>query len=129
MLANRTRACIRAGERRSSRPASAAPIPRVRHSPSRAAAHLASSSRGCHQASLQALLIRDCDRAYRRILIQRLRVLGIRDRPISPRSPWQNGCDEGSVEGTVMDEWQWLTLAGLLFIGAGFCYSLSKVLW
>jgi hypothetical protein len=39
-------------------------------------------------------LIRDCDRAYGIVFIRRLRSMGIRDRPTSPRSPWQNGCAE-----------------------------------
>src|SRR5882724_395082 len=39
-------------------------------------------------------LIRDCDRAYGNVFIRRLRSIGIRDRPTSPRSPWQNGCAE-----------------------------------
>jgi transposase InsO family protein len=36
-------------------------------------------------------LIRDLDGAYGEIFIRRLRSIGIRDRPTSPRSPWQNG--------------------------------------
>jgi hypothetical protein len=35
-------------------------------------------------------LIRDNDGAYGRTFTNRLRAMGIRDRPISPRSPWQN---------------------------------------
>src|SRR5262245_15130010 len=35
-------------------------------------------------------LIRDNDGSYGQILKGRLRSMGIRDRPISPRSPWQN---------------------------------------
>jgi len=35
-------------------------------------------------------LIRDRDRAYGAVVAQRLRAMGIRDRPIAPRSPWQN---------------------------------------
>ena len=37
-------------------------------------------------------LIRDRDRAYGEVVIRRLRSMGIRDRPTSPRSPWQNAC-------------------------------------
>jgi hypothetical protein len=33
---------------------------------------------------------RDNDRAYGQAFTRRLRAMGIRDRPISPRSPWQN---------------------------------------
>ena len=36
-------------------------------------------------------LIRDRDTSYGAAVTRRLRVMGIRDRPISPRSPWQNG--------------------------------------
>src|SRR6266446_6909786 len=39
-------------------------------------------------------LIRDRDQAYGNVFIRRLRSIGIRDRPTSPRSPWQNGCAE-----------------------------------
>jgi transposase InsO family protein len=35
-------------------------------------------------------LIRDRDRAYGEIFVRRVRSIGIRDRPTSPRSPWQN---------------------------------------
>jgi hypothetical protein len=33
---------------------------------------------------------RDNDRAYGQAFQRRIRAMGIRDRPISPRSPWQN---------------------------------------
>jgi hypothetical protein len=36
-------------------------------------------------------LIRDNDGAYGEFFRRRLRSMGIRDRPITPRSPWQNG--------------------------------------
>ena len=36
-------------------------------------------------------MIRDRDGAYGEAFIRRLRAMGIRDRPISARSPWQNG--------------------------------------
>jgi transposase InsO family protein len=36
-------------------------------------------------------LIRDRDTAYGVAVTRRLRAMGIRDRPITPRSPWQNG--------------------------------------
>jgi transposase InsO family protein len=35
-------------------------------------------------------LVRDNDRAYGQVFTKRLRAMGIRDRPIAPRSPWQN---------------------------------------
>jgi transposase InsO family protein len=39
-------------------------------------------------------IIRDRDRVYGHAVLSRLRAMGIRDRPIAPRSPWQNGCAE-----------------------------------
>ena len=39
-------------------------------------------------------LLRDNDRAYGQAFTRRLRTMGIRDRPISPRSPWQNSYAE-----------------------------------
>ena len=41
-------------------------------------------------AEAPTYLVRDNDRAYGRAFMRRLRTMGIRDRPISPRSPWQN---------------------------------------
>src|SRR6266446_2538425 len=35
-------------------------------------------------------LVRDNDRAYGQAFTRRLRTMGVRDRPTSPRSPWQN---------------------------------------
>jgi hypothetical protein len=35
-------------------------------------------------------LIRDNDGAFGQVFTNRVRRMGIRDRPISPRSPWQN---------------------------------------
>ena len=37
-----------------------------------------------------AYLVRDNDAAYGQAFRRRVRAMGIRDRPISPRSPWQN---------------------------------------
>lgn len=39
-------------------------------------------------------LIRDRDAAYGEVVRQRLRAMGIRDRPVAPSSPWQNGYAE-----------------------------------
>ena len=36
-------------------------------------------------------MIRDRDRVYGAVVIRRLRAMGIRDKPIAPASPWQNG--------------------------------------
>jgi transposase InsO family protein len=51
-------------------------------------------------------LIRDRDGAYGEVFIRRLRSMGIRDRPTSPRSPWQNGFAErliGSIRRECLD--------------------------
>lgn len=51
-------------------------------------------------------LIRDRDGAYGEIFVRRLRSMGIRDRPTSPRSPWQNGYAErliGSIRRECVD--------------------------
>ena len=51
-------------------------------------------------------LIRDRDTAYGVAVTRRLRAMGIRDRPITPRSPWQNGHVErliGSIRRECLD--------------------------
>ena len=51
-------------------------------------------------------IIRDRDRVYGPTFVRRLRAMGIRDRPIAPRSPWQNGCAErliGSIRRDCLD--------------------------
>jgi hypothetical protein len=51
-------------------------------------------------------LIRDRDGAYGEVFIRRLRSMGIRDRPTSPRSPWENGYAErliGSIRRECLD--------------------------
>src|SRR6201982_1248972 len=53
--------------------------------------------------SALAYLVRDNDRAYGHVFTSRVRAMGIRDRPISPGSPWQNGCAEGLI-GTLRRE-------------------------
>ena len=54
-------------------------------------------------ASAPAYLIRDNDRAYGHVFTSRVRAMGIRDRPISPGSPWQNGYAERLI-GTLRRE-------------------------
>jgi len=54
-------------------------------------------------ASAPAYLVRDNDRAYGQAFRSRVRAMGIRDRPISPRSPWQNPYVERLI-GTVRRE-------------------------
>jgi len=51
-------------------------------------------------------LIRDRDACYGNLFVRRVRSLGIRDRPTSPRSPWQNGYAErliGSIRRECLD--------------------------
>src|SRR5437867_6475848 len=48
-------------------------------------------------------LIRDRDRSYGSVFVRRLCAMGIRDRPIAPRSPWQNACVERLI-GTIRRE-------------------------
>jgi len=51
-------------------------------------------------------LIRDRDTSYGAAVTRRLRTMGIRDRPIAPRSPWQNGHVErliGSIRRECLD--------------------------
>jgi len=53
--------------------------------------------------SAPAYLVRDNDRAYGHVFTSRVRAMGIRDRPISPGSPWQNGIAERLI-GTLRRE-------------------------
>ena len=60
----------------------------------------------CGWEQAPCYLIRDRDKAYGNGFIRRLRSMGIRDRPTSPRSPWQNGYAErliGSIRRECVD--------------------------
>jgi transposase InsO family protein len=51
-------------------------------------------------------MIRDRNRIYGAIVTRRLRAMGIRDKPIAPASPWQNGFSErliGSIRRECLD--------------------------
>jgi transposase InsO family protein len=51
-------------------------------------------------------LIRDRDRIYGAVVTRRIRAMGIRDKPIAPASPWQNGFAErliGSMRRECVD--------------------------
>jgi transposase InsO family protein len=51
-------------------------------------------------------MIRDRDRIYGFVVTRRLRAMGIRDKPIAPASPWQNGFAErliGSLRRECLD--------------------------
>ena len=60
----------------------------------------------CGWEQIPRYLIRDRDRAYGEIFVRRVRSIGIRDRPTSFRSPWQNGYAErliGSIRRECID--------------------------
>src|SRR4029077_18195882 len=51
-------------------------------------------------------MIRDLDSIYGTVVTRRLRAMGIRDKPIAPASPWQNGFAErliGSIRRECLD--------------------------
>jgi transposase InsO family protein len=51
-------------------------------------------------------MIRDRDRCYGHTVTKRLAAMGIRDHPVAPRSPWQNGHAErliGSIRRECLD--------------------------
>ena len=51
-------------------------------------------------------LVRDRDRIYGAVVVRGLRAMGIRDKPIAPASPWQNGFAErliGSIRCECVD--------------------------
>ncbi len=53
-----------------------------------------------------AILIRDNDKAFGHAFQRRIRAMGIRDHPITPESPWQNGYVErviGSIRRECLD--------------------------
>ena len=56
--------------------------------------------------SAPGYVIRDRDRVFGSVVLQRMRAMGIRDKPIAPRSPWQNGFAErliGSIRRECLD--------------------------
>ena len=51
-------------------------------------------------------LVRDWDQIYGAVVMRRIRAMGIRDKPIAPASPWQNGFAErliGSIRRECAD--------------------------
>ncbi len=64
--------------------------------------------------SMPTYLVRDNDGAYGHVFARRVQAMGIRDRPICPRSPWQNGHAERLI-GTIRRE----CLDHVLVVGAG----------
>src|SRR5262245_29253593 len=60
----------------------------------------------CDWKEAPRYIVRDRDGAYGEAFIRRLKAMGIRDRPISAQSPWQNGCAErliGSIRRDCLD--------------------------
>jgi transposase InsO family protein len=60
----------------------------------------------CGWEQIPRYLIRDRDSAYGEIFVRRVRSIGIRDRPTSARSPWQNAYAErliGSIRRECID--------------------------
>ena len=60
----------------------------------------------CGWREVPRYLVRDRDGAYGQAFIRRLGAMGIRDRPIAARSPWQNGYAErliGSIRRECLD--------------------------
>jgi transposase InsO family protein len=63
-------------------------------------------TQACRWEQAPRYFIRDRDGAYGEVFIRRLRSIGIRDRPTSPRSPWQNAYAErliGSIRRECVD--------------------------
>src|SRR5712664_3174462 len=63
-------------------------------------------NRSLRMGAASPYLIRDRDGAYGEVFIRRIRSMGIRDQPTSPRSPWQNGYAErliGSIRRECLD--------------------------
>ena len=63
-------------------------------------------TQACGWEQIPRYLIRDRDGAYGEIFLRRVRSIGIRDRPTSPRSPWQNAYAErliGSIRRECTD--------------------------
>jgi transposase InsO family protein len=75
-------------------------------------------------------LIRDRDTSYGVAVTRRLRAMGIRDRPIAPRSPWQNGHVEqliGSIRRECLDHVVVLGEKHLRRLPANYCIYYNEV--
>ena len=74
-------------------------------------------------------LIRDQDHIYGTVVTRRLRTMGIRDKPIAPASPWQNGFAErltGSIRRECLDHFVVLGEVHLCRILASLCSLLQR---
>ena len=75
-------------------------------------------------------LIRDRDRIYGTIVTRRLQAMGIRDKPIAPASPWQNGFAErliGSIRRECLDHLVVLSEAHLRRILQAYARYYNKI--
>ena len=75
-------------------------------------------------------LIRDRDRIYGTIVTRRLHTMGIRDKPIAPASPWQNGFAErliGSIRRECLDHLVVLSEAHLRRILQAYARYYNKI--
>jgi transposase InsO family protein len=81
-------------------------------------------------ASAPTYLVRDNDGAYGAVFRRRLRAMGIRDRPISPGSPWQNGHVErliGTLRRECLDQMMIFGEAHLRRILSGYASYYNEV--
>jgi transposase InsO family protein len=75
-------------------------------------------------------LLRDRDRIYGGSVTRRLRAMGIRDKPIAPASPWQNGFAErliGSIRRECVDHFVVLGEAHLRRILRAYAHYYNEV--
>jgi hypothetical protein len=66
----------------------------------------AALTEACGWQAARRCIVRDRDGAYGEIFVRCLAAMGIRDRPIAARSPWQNGYAErviGSIHRDCLD--------------------------
>jgi transposase InsO family protein len=77
-----------------------------------------------------AYLIRDNERVYGNVALRRIRAMGIRDKPIAPGSPWQNGFAErliGSIRRKCLDHLVVLGEAQLRQIPRSYAHYYNKL--
>ena len=75
-------------------------------------------------------VIRDRDCIYGTVVTRRLRAMGIRDKPIAPASPWQNGFAErliGSIRRECLDHIVVLGEAHLRRILRSYCRYYNEI--
>jgi CAAX prenyl protease-like protein len=86
-------------------------------------------------ATAPTYLVRDNDCAYGHAFRSRVRAMGIRDRPISPRSPWQNPYVEPALFGAahlIKPNADLVAVLGITFAGGvpmAALYLLTSRLW